>query len=310
MTMIINLICSFIRLLKTIIRLFMNLFNREFQQIIKYGQNNYIEFYNGNMNLLISVPHDGTFMPHFITNRTSDKSNNLKRDLNTEKIANEIRNHLKVLFNSEGKVPFMIVNKLHRLKMDPNRDPELCCEMKSEASYTAYNEYHDFISNDFVEYFLKSNKFKNSLLIDLHGHNHSEKMIELGYMLSSNYLNKNGFIKNTINTSISNLALSSEYKLDELIRGEVSFGAILNNNISDVTVLPSPSMRAPGIGKYYSGGFIIERYGSRCEYNRNKPLISAIQVELPQFMRTDSNYSTYSLGIAKSIYEFYKVHNF
>jgi N-formylglutamate amidohydrolase len=313
--MILNFIYfDFIRLIRTIISFIipsMNVINKEFKQVIKYGQNNYTEFLTGNMNLLISVPHDGSEMPDSITSRKSDKSNNLKRDLNTEKIAIEVRNHLKTLFKRERKIPFMIVNKLHRLKMDPNRDSESCCEVNSEPSFTAYSEYHDFISNDFENDFVKSNNCKNSLLIDLHGHNHSEKMVELGYLLSSNYLNNHSWIKRSKNTSISKLESLSKYKLEELIRGEVSFGAILKKHLPDLSIIPSPDNRFPSLEqKYYTGGFIISRYGSKCNFNDNNPIITAIQIELPQFMRSDANYSSYSLGLAKSVYEFYNFHNF
>ena len=313
--MILDLIYfNLLRLIRTLVSFIfspMNVINQEFKQIVKYGQNNYIEFLNGNMNLLISVPHDGSEMPDSITSRKSDKSNNLKRDLNTEKIGTEVRNHLKTLFKNEKKVPFMIINRLHRLKMDPNRESELCCEVNEESSFVAYTEYHDFISNDFEKEFLKSNSFKNSLLIDFHGHNHPEKMIEVGYLLSSNYLSNNSWIKRSKNTSIAKLSSISKYNLEELIRGEVSFGAILKKNLPDCYILPSPDNRYPTLAqKYYTGGYIIERYGSKCIYNNNNPIISAIQLELPNFMRTDGNYQSYSLGLAKSIYEFYKLHNF
>ena len=287
----------------------MSLINEEF---IKYGQNNYVEFHTGNMNLLISVPHDGSLKPEEISSRKNDVLNNYKRDLNTRIIAIELCNILKSLFKNEEKSPFMVFNNLHRIKMDPNRDPQSCCELNTEPGYIAYHEYHDFIANDFEKNFVKANNFSNGLLIDLHGHNHPEKMIELGYFLSLNCLNTNHVIESrNKNCSLSRLAETSNHSLEELIRGKVSFGNILETNLSDkVNVLPSLKHRFPLNHNYYSGGYIIQKYGSKCVYNQRKPSISAIQIELPQFIRLEANYLNYTTAIAYSIYEFYNIHNF
>jgi hypothetical protein len=46
------------------------------QQII-FDDNSYTEFHSGNVNILLSVPHDGQLRPTSITNRTADANNNL-----------------------------------------------------------------------------------------------------------------------------------------------------------------------------------------------------------------------------------------
>ena len=46
------------------------------QQII-FDDDSYTEFHTGNVNILLSVPHDGQLRPTSITNRSSDANNNL-----------------------------------------------------------------------------------------------------------------------------------------------------------------------------------------------------------------------------------------
>lgn len=73
----------------------------------------------GDLNILLSVPHDGMLEPSTITTRITDSSNNLKNDYNTRKFAYFMRDEFKALF--QNKSPFLVINNLHRIKMDPNR---------------------------------------------------------------------------------------------------------------------------------------------------------------------------------------------
>ena len=81
------------------------------------GYKNYTQLEVGNINLLISVPHDGYLKPENINNRTNDSLGNLLNDLNTRKIAQTIRDELMILFlvrNGINARPYVIYNNLHR----------------------------------------------------------------------------------------------------------------------------------------------------------------------------------------------------
>jgi hypothetical protein len=91
------------------------------QQQVVYGFKNYTEMVLGDLNILISVPHDGLLRPAAISNRTEDSIGNLISDFNTRKFANVLRSELVSLFannktaNSQGgHYPFIIYNNLHR----------------------------------------------------------------------------------------------------------------------------------------------------------------------------------------------------
>lgn len=184
----------------------------------------YTEIDLGNLNILISVPHDGPLKPPGIQDREKDQNGNFKNDLNTRKIAKILRDELTALFLNHTRtqaMPFVIYNNLHRLKMDPNRSlVESCCDEESEI---AYNDYHQMIETYFGEQFMLNNSkksFTQGLLIDLHGQCHEENWIELGYLLSSNDLKKE------LNTpyarkksSLEVLALQTNQSIETLIRG-------------------------------------------------------------------------------------------
>lgn len=87
------------------------------QTNVVYGYKNYTELEIGNLNILLSVPHDGLLRPNEIPNRENDLNGNLKNDKNTRKFTKYLRNDLEILFlNKYGVklVPFVLYNNLHR----------------------------------------------------------------------------------------------------------------------------------------------------------------------------------------------------
>jgi len=170
------------------------------------------------------VPHDGPLKPLTIQDRDKDNKGNIKNDLNTRKVAKILRDELATLFlthNRTRALPFVIYNNLHRVKMDPNRCPaESYCDEESEI---AYKDYHRMIETYFGEQFMlneSKRNFTQGLLIDLHGQCHEENWIELGYLLTSNDLNKD---LNTLyakkKSSLEVLASLTNKSIETLIRG-------------------------------------------------------------------------------------------
>jgi len=112
------------------------------------GTDGYVEYYPGNMNLIVSAPHGGdlkptSFGPRVENGWTSKWGGvNLKQDMRTKEIA------MGIVINYEsitGRRPHLIVNNLHRSHMDPNRDERIGTQY-IEQSLRAYREYHDFIT--------------------------------------------------------------------------------------------------------------------------------------------------------------------
>lgn len=269
--------------------------------------NNYTELFTGNCNIFLSVPHDGTLLPLTISNRTDDALGNMQRDTNTLPVATIIRNTLISLFSNKTKdcVPWMMVNYLHRIKMDPNRNSTQCCKNASEASYTAWQNYQNKIRQYFSENFTRANNVSKALLLDIHGQGHPEGWVELGYALSANHLNTNANLTSKLKSSICNLATLSNYTLDNLIRGNVSLGNQILKRVNGSRVVPSPNDKSPGNGSYYDGSYIIENHGSlNCNLTNN----NAIQMELPKDWRNTTTYSSYATSLANAIFDYYNLH--
>ena len=192
--------------------------------------------------------------------------------------------------------------------MDPNRNPIESCENANDLCSKAYNDYHNFISKDFVEDFLINGRlnFKQSLLIDIHGQAHSENWTEIGYLLSAKELDNEILNFSTNYSSIGLLASLSSYSLDDLIRGDVSIGGILQNKFN-LKVVPSPNYKRPGTGNYYNGGYITSRYGSNGGFMKH---LNAIQIELHGSLRQIDNYKSTAKNLASSIFYYYNIHNF
>ena len=82
-------------------------------EIYSDTQNN-VEFRYGNTPFIIVVPHDGSTEPTTIP----DRNGNIDRATNTRKAAEQLAYFLNGF--SGGKFPHLIVNNLHRSKMDPD----------------------------------------------------------------------------------------------------------------------------------------------------------------------------------------------
>ena len=184
--------------------------------------------------------------------------------------------------------------------MDPNRDFKDCCFSLNEESAIAYNDYHRMIETCFAQKLL----FKQALLIDLHGQSHPENWIELGYLLSSNDLEKE--LNVTQKSSLHSLVASSGATLETLVRGPTSLGSLMTNKFN-MRVVPSSYIPSPQTNNYYSGGYISRRYTSK-EFLKYR--INSIQIELPYSMRQNNCLELNAKKVASCIFDFYTIHSF
>lgn len=277
---------------------------------VYYGFEKYTQIEPGDINIMISVPHDGYLRPGNITDRRSDEIGNLKGDLNTRIFAKHIQEELIRLFLLRKSIlvkPFMVINNLHRIKMDPNRKFTDSCFDCSEDSGVAYQEYHNMIKEHFGDQFMLNSPYEQGLLIDIHGHNHKENLIELGYLLSNYQLNRALKDKQAKTSSINKLVSISKQPFNNLVRGtHHSLGGIMQTY--NLRSIPSPDFPSAPSSNYYSGGHITELYSSK---EMSKYRINSIQIELPATMRHDPLIIENSARtVAFCLFEFYDVNNF
>jgi hypothetical protein len=93
--------------------------------------------------------------------------------------------------------------------------------------------------------------------------------------------------------------------MEALIRGSVSFGAMLNK--CGLSAIPSPEDPKPHATNYYYGGYISKCHSSLADPTTN---INCIQTELPASMRSPTTYANSAKVFARALFEFYRIHSF
>src|SRR3954470_13719186 len=147
--------------------------------------NNYIEYVEGDLPFIISAPHGGGLLPVEFGNRVTDSANTVP-DRNTDEMAKEM---LAQIYSACSHYPYMVINHIHRQKLDPNRDSTDTLEPPyfDAAGKAAWMAYHGFIRTAKEKIELS---FAKGLLIDLHGHSHALQRVELGYLITNYQLGK------------------------------------------------------------------------------------------------------------------------
>lgn len=269
---------------------------------VYFGRENYIEYYAGNLPIILSAPHGGQLTPDEISDRTYGT---FVTDLNTYELTKTIMDSMIVRF---GGYPHVILCKLKRTKLDANRD-SIEAAQENKYALRAWQEYHHYIE---VAKKKITNDQGSGLFLDIHGHGINpdgfyDLRTWLGYLISSEELDQSNGVLNTNSyqskSSISAWVDSSSYSFVEVLRGKVSFGSILDS--LGYKSLPSINDLSPDGMRYFSGGYNTARHGSR-----SGGVISSIQIELPKpgIRDNQSTWSSYSKALNSTISEYYKIH--
>lgn len=263
----------------------------------------HVEYFPGcpTSNLIISCPHDGFLKPKDIPDRQNgcyDESTDTcdfhhdcgksstkcrattVRSVYAARVGKAIQARLAEL---TGCAPHLIVMNLNRVKVDPNRDIAEAAQHDPIAE-AAYLQFHSYIqtAHDTV-----AANNGNGLHLDLQGHSHSDKWLELGYGISRtklNQLDSEGLDNYKDRTTIKALAHRSDVYFPLLLAGPKSLGGMLQRK--GFRAVPSPHYPRPSSGRegeYFSGGYITRRWGSRDGGD-----IDAVQLMMPYHARKHS----------------------
>jgi hypothetical protein len=239
-----------------------------------FSPDNYIEYIAGNLPLVITAPHGGSLQPSSIPDRNCPGCSYLK-DSYTQELTRELKD---AVYNKTGCYPHVIVNLLHRIKLDANRDISDAADSNLVAE-NAWHAFHDFIDTAKSQ---ALGTFSKGLYLDIHGHAHAIQRLELGYRLSKATLQMSDSLINTItNSSINNLSTSNlnALNLSQLIRGTSAFGTFCENK--GYNSVPSQNTPFPLTSEsYFSGGYNTGRHGSS-----SGGAIDGIQIECHSVVR-------------------------
>ena len=243
----------------------------------------YVEMLAGNLPIVITVPHGGSSQPASMPARTkaacNDPSFSTGNDSNTYNLGANIAGRI---YDATGKWPWVIYNKLHRSRLDSNRDLQqaACGDPEAEA---AWYQFHDYIA------IARQHVTGPGWQMDIHGHgNPANLRLELGWLISGYDLYNPGPFKSA--SSLYAFAEASPKPFDELLR---ELGTELTNK--GYRSLPALQDWATEGEAYYSGGYLTSRY--TCLELSDQ--ICGVQLELPGYIRgTADSRTAYSRVLA------------
>jgi hypothetical protein len=262
-----------------------------------FGRAWYAEYLVGDLPIIISAPHGGLMVPQEIPDRTFGVTG---RDRNTQELSRSIR---EALIERTGRAPHVIVSRLRRIKLDPNREIVEAAQ-GSPFAENAWVEFHGFIE---VAENIVTRDFGSGLYLDIHGHGHEIDRIELGYLLSRNVLSDSNAalsVQGLVDkSSVRALAGAVAITFADLIRGPTSLGTLLQD--AGIRTVPSASDPDPGGAPYFTGGYNTARHGSR-----DGGTVSGIQVEhhFPGLRDTEQNREAYAAILAEAVVTYLEVH--
>lgn len=252
------------------------------------GHNGYIEFIAGDGPFVLSAPHGGALTPATIPDRTVGTT---VTDTNTDPM---IRAMGSAIALESGRRPHLVISRLRRTKLDPNREVVEAAAGNPEA-IRAWREYHGFIEAARVA---AAAAWPHAFYIDVHGHGHTIPRLEWGYLLGASTLDRPDLELNSgshaAQSSIHSLAALGVAPFATLLRGAASLGARFE--AEGYPSVPSPSAPSPGTADYFNGGYSSARHGSR-----DGGTVSGVQLEMhyPGVRDTEANRLAFAAAAAR-----------
>lgn len=226
-----------------------------------FSRDLYIEYVAGNSPVIYTAPHGGALRPGKMPDRTIARCGEsvvTSADLNTADLVRRIQ---QAHFARAGTYPHVVINHLHRTKLDANRPlaDAACGDAKAQAAWEAW---HEFIELARAAVVARSGR---GWYVDVHGHGHPAQQLELGYLLGAGALRQgNAALDATsapeASSSIAALSRSSPLPFSDLLRGPASMGSLYA--AAGFPAVPSSDAVAPVEGEaYFSGGYNTGRHG-------------------------------------------------
>lgn len=271
----------------------------EVKPAVRMGAQDYIEYQPGTLPLIIAAPHGGTLRPDGIPNRSFGR---VAQDSYTQELARVLSDQLQKLY---GARPHLIICRLHRMKVDCNRELTEAAQGDPVAE-RAWNDFQGFIKEAREEVLKRHGE---GLFIDLHGHRHPEGRVELGYLLTRDDLSVSDAELEANQqyrekTSLRTLAGRTTASFADLLRGGTSLGALLETR--GYPSIPSPVHAAPkGEEEYFNGGYNTATHGSK-----NGGRICGLQIECPfkGVRDREENREKFAMALAQSLGQWWRSH--
>ena len=229
-----------------------------------FGRNQYIEYLAGDLPVILSAPHGGRERPEEIPDRAEGT---FAFDTNTQELVRAVAAELHA---RTGHWPHVVICRLNRRKVDCNREIVEAAAGNPVAEQ-AWREFQGFIDAAQQQVVRAHGR---GLYIDLHGHGHPDQRLELGYLHSVEQLAATDAELNApqfaAESSLKAVATQSRLSYAELLRGPMSFGAMMEQHGFPCSPSPTnPQPKAP----YFRGGYNTQRHG------RDAAPLAGLQIE-------------------------------
>lgn len=207
----------------------------------------------------------------------------------------------KAFYNLTGSRPHVIINQIHRKKMEPNQ-PKSKQDNQAHKAYDAFHRCLDIATDKVDAVFTQT----GGVLIDVHGHAHKDaagnfmRIADIGYNLAASEYNQAGgdtyLNSKYLVTSVANMnSFSGTSTFAQRLRGQNSLGDLLQDN--GINSTPSPVKPIP-TAPYFLGGEIIRLHGSKGLQRKT----SAIQIEFAHsFKSSDQVRTTNATNVARAL---------
>ena len=227
-----------------------------------FGHKNYIEYIAGDGPIILSAAHGGSLTPSDIDDRTDAACGATDVQIRADRLTRELVIAMQQAIHTRfGTFPHVVINHLHRSKLDANRPVTEAACGNTDAG-VAWLEFHTFMD---VAKLAVVNGPGKGWYMDMHGHGHGIQRLELGYLLRAVDLRQPDSVLDgtTAFEEASGINTLSKEETDEtfstLLRGPNSLGALYAAN--DFPSVPSPTDPFPQSGDpYFNGGFSTERH--------------------------------------------------
>src|SRR5262245_35417023 len=260
-----------------------------------FGHNRYIEYLAGDLPFILSAPHGGREKPDELPDR---EQGTFAFDTNTQELARTIADELKT---RTGHWPHVVICRVHRRKIDCNREigEGAAGNPLSEQAWREFQGFIDSAQDAIVK------QQGRGLYIDLHGHGHAEQRLELGYLHSADQLALSDAELSAppyaTDSSLRAIAARNAVPYAELIRGEKSFGALMEKH--GFASAPSPNNPHPK-APFFRGGYNTARHG------RDAAPLAGLQIESNSrgVRDTPENRKKFAAAMADALSEYLPTH--
>jgi N-formylglutamate amidohydrolase len=203
----------------------------------------YISYSRGNFPVIISIPHGGEYLLNSIPTRNNGI---LGIDKNTIEIGLMLAQRFKELSQMGTKVicePSIIISKIHRSKIDFNREKDQAYEASSALASKFYLFYH----NKLLQFIHSNlNLYGTSFLIDIHGFEKSKRPA--------------GYREVDLVIGTNNLKSLFPVEPPKRLWGKNIRGKLINNLLAQsILIAPSHRLRREYI---LTGGYITQKFGA------------------------------------------------